>query len=128
MDVGITINAPCDRVWSLLVDTTRWHEWGPSVTAVDCPRRYIQLGTRGRVRTPLGLWIPFQVTEFETGKSWSWKVAGIPATGHRVEPVTGGKCRLVFEIPLLAAPYGAVCHLAARKIATLCSKNPDEVS
>jgi hypothetical protein len=46
-------------------------------------------------------------------------VAGIPATGHRVEALGPGRCRVVFEVPLLAAPYLAVCRLAAHRIRTI---------
>jgi hypothetical protein len=46
-------------------------------------------------------------------------VAGIPATGHRVEPLGPERCRVVFEVPLLAAPYLAVCRVAALKIRTI---------
>ena len=122
MDFGRTIKAPAERVWEILTDTQRWPEWGPSVTAVECGERVIREGSRGRVRTPAGLWVPFEVTAMEPGKSWRWRVAGIAATGHRVEPIGPDRCRLVFEVPWFAAPYGAVCQLAAGRIARLCKQ------
>ena len=46
----------------------------------------------------------FRVTEFVAGQRWNGEVAGIPATGHRVEPHGPDRCRVVFEVPLLATP------------------------
>lgn len=109
--------------WDVFVDTSRWTEWGPSVTAVDAPDRRLRAESRGRVRTPVGIWVPFTVTRFDDGRSWAWTVAGIPATTHLVEPVAGG-CRVTFEVPALAAPYALVCRAALRRIERLCHAVP----
>jgi hypothetical protein len=101
--------------WDLLVDSSRWADWGPSITDVDVPGVRLRAGTTGRIRSPLGLWVPFTVTDFEEGRSWAWTVAGIRATTHTVEPAPGG-CRVTFGIPTVAAPYAVVCRVAARRI------------
>lgn len=116
-DVARTIDAPAEVVWDLLVDTRRWPEWGPSVTDVECKDRRIYAGSTGRVQVIGGVWIPFEVTYLDAYR-WTWAVAGIPATGHRVEPYNGS-CRAVFEVPLLAAGYAPVCRLALSRIARL---------
>ena len=54
--------------------------------------------------------------KYPAGQQWGWEVAGIPATGHRVESLGPDRCRVVFEVPLLAAPYLTVCRLAAQRI------------
>lgn len=118
-DVSRDVSAPCARVWELLTDTGRWHEWGPSVRRVECDERYIVSGTKGWVWTPFGLGLPFRVTDYRERECWTWRVAGLPATGHRVEKVSDRTCRVVFEVPLLAAPYALVCRVAARRIARL---------
>lgn len=102
-------------VWELLVDTAQWPRWGPSVRDVDLPGGRLTAGAEGRVRTAVGLWLPFRVSAFDEGRSWSWRVAGVPATSHLVEPVAGG-CRVAFGVPVAAAPYAAVCHEALRRI------------
>ena len=109
-------DAPADRVWDLITDTHSWPLWGPSVRTIDCPQRYIHAGCAGRVRTPVGIWLPFVVTAFEPGTYWDWRVAGIRATGHRVERVGPDRCRLAFSVPIWAAFYGPVCHLALVRI------------
>lgn len=105
-------------VWDLFVDTTRWVEWGPSVTAVDVPEDRLRAGSRGRVRGPGGLWVPFEVTEFSEGHRWAWKVAGVPTTTHSVEAAPGG-CSAAFGVPAIAAPYALVCRAALRRIDAL---------
>ncbi len=121
MPVATTIGiaAPASRVWSILTDIEAWPVWGPSLDRVECAGRFIGAGSRGRVRTAVGIWLPFEIVQFVDGRYWSWKVAGIPATGHRVEPLGGDACRLSFEVPVLAAPYLAVCRIACRRIRSM---------
>lgn len=71
-------------------------------------------GSRGRIRTIGGVWLPFEVGSDGT-RRWTWRVAGVPATGHEVEPVGDGS-RVTFEVPLLAAPYAVVCWVALRRL------------
>ncbi|MFP4422780.1 MAG: SRPBCC family protein [Desulfococcaceae bacterium] len=114
--VRISINAPPGRVWRLLADTHGWPRWGPSVQRVEATHRFIEKGDRGRVKTAAGVWLPFEITEFDPGRYWAWKVAGVRATGHRVEPNDSGGCRLAFEVPSIAFPYLSVCRWAAGRI------------
>lgn len=122
MKTAITISAPAARVWRILTDTRQWPTWGPSIRAVDCPDRHIRAGSRGRVRTAGGIWLRFRVTAFVPGRYWAWRVAGVPATGHRVEPTGERACRLSFEVPVPAAPYLLVCRVACRRIAALAER------
>jgi hypothetical protein len=123
LEVDRTIAAAPERAWEVLITPARWPEWGPSVRGVDCEADRIAAGTTGRVQVPGGLWIPFEITGFRDlresrGGRWAWRVAKIPATGHRVES-TGEGCRVVFEIPLAAAGYAVVCSRALDRIETL---------
>lgn len=101
-------------VWDAFRDTRRWPEWGPSITEVDCDTRYVEAGTTGRVRTVGGLWLPFEVTTCADGR-WTWRVARVPATGHRVGSAPGGAVA-AFEVPVLAAGYVPVCRRALRRL------------
>lgn len=113
-----------ETAWDLLTDTDRWPEWGPSVRAVECDRRSIEAGTTGRVRVPGGFWIPFEITACRPYR-WTWHVGKIPATGHRVDAPARGSpeegCRVVFELPVLAAGYAPVCLRALGRIESLLS-------
>ncbi len=116
--VSMVIEAPADRAWALLTDPTTWHRWGPSVLAGETDGDRFEAGTTGRVKVPPGLWLPFEVTAFEPGAYWAWKVAGVPATGHRVTPTSTG-CRVTFETPWWAPAYLPVCALGLRRVALL---------
>ena len=117
--VGRIIHATPDKVWNLLTDTAQWSEWGPTVKAVQSESRYIRAGATGRVKTALGFWTPFRVTEWTEGQFWSWRVFNIGATGHRIDVIAADCCRLIFEVPFWAAPYAIICQIAARRIARI---------
>lgn len=125
MDVATQISAPAQLVWNILTDTRLWPQWGPSLRSVDCADRYIKETSCGRVQTAAGIWLKFRISRFQPGCYWSWQVAGIPATGHRVEVLSPESCRLVFEVPLIAAPYAAICKVAAQRIAALAGEQDD---
>jgi uncharacterized protein YndB with AHSA1/START domain len=117
LTVDRVIAAPQHAVWDVLVDVGQWPRWGPSVTGarLDAPADGLRLGATGRVHTPLGIPVPFVITEFDAGRHWAWAVAGVPATRHGVTAVPGGS-RLTFAVPWWAAPYCAICAIALRRI------------
>jgi len=121
--VGSDVEAPADVVWDLLVDTERWPEWGPTVSAVESPDRRIASGTTGKVRlTGLGVWVRFEVGPVDADRMrWDWEVAGIAKTGHRVRERDDG-ARVEFEIPLAAGGYALVCRRACRNVRLLAEK------
>lgn len=118
-EVARDVDADPDVVWELLVSPERWPTWGPTVGAVRCADETIARGTRGEVRVG-GLWLPFTVDSCgDVGhhvRRWTWRVSGLRATGHRVETRDDGATRVVFEVPLWAMAYVAVCLEALRRI------------
>ncbi len=102
-----------------LRDTRTWPDWGPAIDAVESDDRYVTSGTRGRVSVG-GAWVPFRVTACN-GRRWEWRVAGIPATGHRVDryPGESDRSRVVIEVPVAAAWYVPVCRRALDRFAAL---------
>nr|WP_059019222.1 SRPBCC family protein [Mycobacterium sp. M26] len=120
--VGIDryIDAPAAAVWQILVDLDTWPQWGPSVAsaALDDGTRQLSAGATGRVRTAVGVELPFRITEFEPGRHWAWAVAGVGATTHTVTE-DGDGCRVSFGAPWWATPYLAVCGIALARIERL---------
>ena len=116
IQTGLEIPVPAAVAWRLLTDTEAWPRWGPSVRAVDAPARLIGPGMRGRVRTALGLWFPFEISDWQAGCRWGWRVAGLPATGHIVAAVGPARCRVTFTIPSWAPFYVPVCRAALRRM------------
>jgi uncharacterized protein YndB with AHSA1/START domain len=114
------IAAPPRAVWDLLVDVSAWPRWGPSVRRATLADQApgLALRVRGDVWTSVGVRLPFVITEFDAGRRWTWKVAGVPATGHQVTAAPGG-CQVRFEVPWWAGAYLPVCSVALRRIERL---------
>ena len=119
LNTSAQIHTPAAVAWALLTDTRAWPRWGPRIRAVDAPTHFITAGTRGRVQTAVGVWLPFEITHWEEGSHWSWTVAGIPATGHLIEATGPDSCRVTFTIPAWAPFYPPVCRAALRAIGRL---------
>lgn len=109
------IVAPAEEVWRLLVDLDAWPRWGPTVAGAELDDAPLRLGARGRIWTPVGVPLPFEITEFVDGRSWAWKVAGVDATRHEVV-ARGDGCRLSFGVPWWAPGYLAVFVIALGRI------------
>jgi hypothetical protein len=117
IEVAGEMRVPADQAWSLLIDTDRWPEWGPSVRSVETPSREISAGSSGTIETALGIEVPFEIVTCEPYR-WTWRVARIPATGHRIDERGPDRCQVVFEVPLPAAWYVPVCRRALSQIET----------
>jgi hypothetical protein len=113
-------------VWAVLVDTRAWPAWGPTVRGaeLDDGDALIRPGCTGRVRTVAGIWLPFEVTDWEEGRRWAWKVGGVPATAHAVAEVPGApaRCRATIEVPSWAPVYTPVCWIALGRIGRLAGQ------
>ncbi len=123
LTVDRSIAAPPSAVWDLLVDLDAWPQWGPTVRAarLDEPHTALALHATGTVQTSLLVELPFVITEFEPGRLWAWKVAGVPATRHWVAPAGDG-ARAGMAVPWWAAPYATVCGLALRRIDRMATR------
>lgn len=110
------IDAAPDTVWQILIDLDAWPVWGPTVAGAEMEGgAALRLGARGRVWTPVGVPLPFEIISFEPGRVWGWKVAGVPATRHGVEP-QGSGCRAWMSAPVWAPAYLPVLAIALRRI------------
>lgn len=116
---SIDIGAPAHIVWKLISEFEYWPAWGPTVSGVRSESTTVAPGVSGQVRTPVGLWISFVITEVDPGRSWYWRVAGVPATGHRVVPTGDNSCRLAFSVPWPFLPYVTVLRAGLRRVASL---------
>ncbi|GAB2774903.1 SRPBCC family protein [Nocardioides salsibiostraticola] len=119
---SLQVNAPAAAAWEQLVDTTHWSSWGPSVTGARVdggPGSRIGPGATGAVRTPVGVWIPYTVTQWTEEPDelrWGWRVAGVPATGHWVRPTGADSCEVGMDVPVWAPAYLAIIEVALRRI------------
>ncbi len=101
--ISIDIAAPAERVWQVMSDIHRWHEWTPSITSVKrLGGGAFAVGSRALIRQPgfpPALW---KVTSIEPGRSFTWvSVApGLRVVGHhQVEPThAGSRATLSLEL------------------------------
>jgi len=117
------IDAAATTVWAILTDTTAWPVWGPTVRGAllsDGGNR-IGPGSTGRVATAVGVWLPFEITDWDEGRRWAWRVAGVAATAHAVDAdgAVTQRCRATIEVPSWAPFYAPVCRIALGRIARL---------
>ena len=88
------IAAPAGRVWEVMSDVDRWHEWTPSVTSIRrLGDRPLAVGTRAMIRQPKFPPALGKVAAINPGRSFTWvSVApGLRVTGHHsVEPGEAG--------------------------------------
>ena len=92
--ISIDIAAPPERVWQVMSDIDRWHEWTPSITSVKrLGGGAFAVGSRALIRQPRFPPASWKVTSIEPGRSFTWvSVApGLRVVGHhRVEPASAG--------------------------------------
>ena len=120
LTLGLDVEAAPDVVWDLLVRLAEWPTWGPTVRGarLDDGGDVLTAGATGRVRTVAGPELPFRVEDWVPDgavRHWSWRVAGIPATGHTVRERRSG-CRVELSAPWWASAYAPVLWLGLRRI------------
>jgi len=89
----IEVSAPFERVWTVIADVERWHEWTPSITSIRLLDGPLALGARAEVRQPKLPRLVWRVTALEPGRFFDWEVRspGARTVGsHRVEPRGAG--------------------------------------
>jgi uncharacterized protein YndB with AHSA1/START domain len=110
------VEASPAAVWQQLTDLEAWPKWGPTVLRAELlDGAELGLGERGRVWTPVGVPLPFTITEYVPERRWAWQVAGVPATKHGVEPTVTG-ARVWMSAPLWAPAYLPVLAVALQRI------------
>lgn len=92
--IGIEIAAPKERVWQVMSDVERWHEWTASIKSVKrLGAGAFAVGSRALIRQPKLPPAFWKVVAIEPGKSFTWVSVspGFRAIGyHAVESKPGG--------------------------------------
>jgi hypothetical protein len=119
--LGVDVAAPSELAWHELVDLSCWPQWGPPVRSarLDDGAGRLHVGATGSVQTTLGFWLPFEVDDWREDarrSSWSWRVAGVPATGHSVVTQGPSLCRVEMTVPWWAPAYHGVVALALTRL------------
>ena len=98
---SIAIDAPPERVWAIMRDVERWHEWTSTVTSVRLiGGGTLAVGRRALIRQPKLPPAVWKVVEVDEGREFTW-VSGLPGmwstARHVVEP-RGATCEVVLSI------------------------------
>jgi uncharacterized protein YndB with AHSA1/START domain len=113
LEAHIGIDAPPERVWSVVSDITRMGEWSPEcrkVVVFGAPRRGAHLIGFNRRR-----WLVWptnsRIVRFEPGRAIAWKVLTNRVTwSYELEPTADGGTRVIERRD---APPGGIAPLAA---------------
>jgi len=93
-EIKVDIAAPADRVWNVMIDVERWHEWTRSITSIKkLQPGPLAVGGRAHVRQPKLLPATWTVTQLVQGRNFIWETRspGLRVIGdHVVEPRDGG--------------------------------------
>lgn len=96
--ISIDINTPPDRVFEVMSDTDRWHEWTPSVTSIKrLDAGSFVVGSRAVIRQPKfppALWTVTGIDDHSF--TWESKAPGVRVIAHHLaEPTpTGARATL----------------------------------
>jgi uncharacterized membrane protein len=99
--ISIDINAPADRVYEVMSDTDRWHEWTPSVTSIKrLDRGPFVVGSRAVIRQPMfppALWT---VTAIDGQRSFTWsnRAPGIKVIAHHSIDGNGDRSKATLSL------------------------------
>jgi|SRR5690348_2684997 len=90
----IDIQAPPERVWTILRDIEHWPEWTPTVRRIRLlDPGPLAVGARALVHQPSLFPARWQITELEEGRSFTWitRSPGVLVAGrHFVEGAANG--------------------------------------
>jgi uncharacterized membrane protein len=99
---SITINAPAERVWSVMTDVERWPEWTASIRKVQrLDKGPFRVGSRARITQPKLGTVVWTVTALEPNRSFVWTTSAAGTTGfaeHEIEPGPGDSVTVTLTI------------------------------
>ena len=120
-------SATPDVVWSLLAQPRSWAQWAPHVRgAWGLGEPEVQAGNVGAAKLLGIVPVPARITAKEAGRSWTWRVGPMTLV-HEVQPTpTGSRVAMTLSAPgplepALAAAYGPVVQLMARRLARVAA-------
>jgi uncharacterized protein YndB with AHSA1/START domain len=109
---SIDINASPERVWSIMGDVERWHEWTPSITSIQkMDAGPLTVGSSATVRQPKLPPAKWRVTQLDPQRGFTWISTGpgLLVTGRHIIERTSSGSRVTLAVeysgalgPLLA--------------------------
>lgn len=118
--ISIDIDTPVTRVFEVMADTDRWHEWTPSVTSIKLlDKGEFKVGTRAVIRQPKfppALW---KITAIDASSfTWENRAPGLRVIAHHsAEPTSKGA-----RVTLSLRYEGFLAKLLARMTAGITNR------
>ncbi|MFN8587470.1 MAG: SRPBCC family protein [Candidatus Eisenbacteria bacterium] len=117
-ETAVTIAAPPEHAWNVLVDFERWPEWTASMRRLErVTPGPAGRGARVRVEQPELQPAVFTITDWRPGSGFRWVMGGAAlgaCADHELAP-EGGGTRLLLRVkytgllaPLVALAYGGL--------------------
>ena len=110
-ETTVDIQAPVDRIWSVISDVVTWPQWTASIRDVELlAPQPLRLGSRVKVRQPRLPTAVWEVTDFQPGRAFTWvnRSPGMTSTG--VHEIVGTPDRP--QVRLLIDQSGPLSFLA----------------
>jgi uncharacterized membrane protein len=114
-EVVVTVDAPAEKVWSVLSDVEGWPEWTESMSKVerleDGP---LAVGSTARVKQPRLAANVWRVTELEENRSFTWttKAMGITTVAdHEIEELEPATSKVTLRIRMSGGLAGVLSLL-----------------
>jgi uncharacterized protein YndB with AHSA1/START domain len=89
-EITVDIAAPPARVWAVMSDVERWHEWTTTVTSIErLDSGTLAVGARARIRQPKLPRADWTITALDEGRGFTWETRSPGVTvvaNHFVEP------------------------------------------
>lgn len=122
LEISATGDRPLEEVWARYVRPELWSAWAPQIRSVQCADEVVAAGSRGTVRGPALIRVPFVVESVDLeARRWTWR-AGVGPLGVRMEhgvEDTGDGVRAWARIHLpavVALPYAPIARIALRRL------------
>jgi hypothetical protein len=99
----IDVLASAARVWEVMFDIDRWHEWTPSISRIKrADHRPLAVGSRVVIRQPKFPPAQWIVTDLKPGVSFTWVsiAPGLRIFGHHSVEITATGSRVTLRIEI----------------------------
>ncbi len=113
---SIRINAPQERVWAVMCDVTRWHEWTASISRIEiCDGAPLRIGSEVVIKQPRFPPATWNVTSMIPGKSFTWESGGpgvLVSAQHEIV-ADGDACKVTLRLQFTGLLSGMFAGLTA---------------
>lgn len=96
----INICESADHIWNIMTDVRHWHEWTPTISAIEPLDDAFALGSRFRIQQPKLKPSVWTITHMQPSAYFIWETnsPGVKVVAeHRIKPSTEG-CVVTIQV------------------------------